>query len=191
MKFVKTFLIGMASISLVACSGGIQGTAVSKEKFNEEISKLEARSYTKATVKYLVEEKYSEGAGENKKAQGTATYSFNEGGFTLDANQEVSEEFEPEKYIGARVDEMIDGIPEQYNPKFYTGPLGVSFKSEQKGNEEGYSYSMSNSGYFQFNEFGYFIKGSLTLKSSSSGTVSGVKFKETAHTYSEITISYQ
>ena len=196
MKFIKTFFLGMTTLSLVACAGGVPGTAVSQEKFNEQAAKVEDRSYTKATVTYSVVEKVT--GEKDVKTSGKLEYTFNEGSFQLNDNQTIPDSLELESYVGGMAVELQATIPSEYKPKFYTGPLGVSFSYSTKAGEgASYSATASMSGYMQFNEYGYLVKATIETKSTTKVSLSltaqggGKTQTITSSGKSEINISYQ
>lgn len=199
MKLAKTLLIGLATISLVACSG--YGKEVSRKEFVEEAQKCEKDNFTKAVLSYSLVEKTSgyKSMGlddENIDLKGELKFSLQNGEFTLDANQNVPEELEGiSEELNVRIQDAITDIPAEGSEaakyyKFHTGPLGISFSASQSGSTDGGSGTTKISGYMEFEKHGLLVK--MTSNISSSYTVKTDKtYKLSTSEKTSYTVTYQ
>ena len=199
MKIAKVFLLGLATISMVACNG----SGISRKEFVEEAQKLEAASFTKAVVAYeyiLKTSGYKENLGvadDNINLKGEMKFTKSDGQFVLDDGQNVPEEVE---YFGenlnGNIQEKIKSLPEEgsESAKYYTyfkNPLSIKYSAKTSSSESGSSATTKVSGYMEFEEHGCLVK--MTNELSSDYTIkSGSKTaKMSSLSKSSYTITYQ
>ena len=194
MKLGKTLLVGLATISLVACSNNY-GKEVKEEEFQAAAKEVEPASYSKAVLSYKIYSKVS-GTGmetETTDIKGEIKYSKDEGGkFVPDSGQSVPEELD-EYGTAAGMDiaeaygEIDAGTSETFKFKFYTSPLGILATMSINVNEDGMKSETKMTNYIQFNNNGLLVKQTvdMTSKASAKGYSSNSVEKIT------VTVSYQ
>ena len=194
MKLGKTLLVGLATISLVACSNNY-GKEVKEEEFQAAAKEVEKASYSKAVLSYKIYAKVSATGMETETTdlKGEIKYSKDEGGkFVPDSGQSVPEELdEYGTAAGMNIAEAYDEIDadasETFKFKFYTSPLGILATMSINYNEDGMKSETKMTNYIQFNNNGLAVKQTvdMTSKASAKGYSSNSVEKLT------LTVSYQ
>lgn len=194
MKLGKTLLVGLATISLVACSNNY-GKEVKEEEFQAAAKEVEKASYSKAVLSYKIYSKVSVTGMETETTdiKGEIKYSKDEGGaFFPDSGQNIPEELEDyEDVVGmdivTAIDDMEAGTSQSFKFQYYTSPLGILGTMNLELNEDGVKSSTKVSSYIQFNNNGLMVKETfdMTAKASAKGYSSNSVEKLT------LTVSYQ
>lgn len=197
MKIAKTLLIGLATVSLAACSKG-----VSRKEFVEEAQKVEKDNYTKAVVSYSYYIKttgYKDlGFGEDESVdlKGEIKLSLSGGEFTYDAGQEVPEQLEGlNENLNRRVTDAIAELPAEGSSQakyytYHTAPLAISMSAKQSSKDQSGSGTVSISAYMEFDNHGLLVK--MTSDMTSSMSVKADKtYKVTSTEKTSYTITYQ
>lgn len=194
MKLGKTLLVGLATISLVACSSNY-GKEVKEEEFQAAAKEVEKASYSKAVLSYKIYSKVSVTGMETETTdiKGEIKYSKDEGGaFVPDSGQNIPEELDEYGVaagmnIADAYDEIDAGTSETFTFKFYTSPLGILATMSMNYNEDGMKGETKMTNYIQFNNNGLLVKQTvdMTAKASAKGYSSSSVEKLT------LTVSYQ
>lgn len=194
MKLGKTLLVGLATISLVACSNNY-GKEVKEEEFQAAAKEVEPASYSKAVLSYKVYSKVSVTGMETETTdiKGEIKYSKDEGGaFVPDSGQNIPEELEDyEDVVGMDIAVAIDGMKanasESFKFQYFTSPLGVLATMNLELNEDGVKSSTKISSYIQFNNNGLMAKETFELTSKASAK----EYSSNSVEKMEINVSYQ
>ena len=206
MKLIKTFFIGLATISLVGCSS--YGKEVSKENFVEAAQKLENKEYSKATVTYMSSSKTTgykaafDMDDEDTKISGKITLTSDETGYyELDGGQGAVDEeiaFYIEEYVGLNIKDSLEDIMDNEGSgsekiKFYTGPLGVYTELKLDGSDASSEVSgyTKITGYIGFDVYGYVTKFNSKTESKMTSKIGNKSITYTSKYVTELTISYQ
>ena len=194
MKLGKTLLVGLATISLVACSNNY-GKEVKEEEFQAAAKEVEKASYSKAVLSYKVYSKVSVTGMETETTdiKGKIKYSKDEGGeFVPDSDQDIPDELEDyEDVVGMNIaiaiDEMKADTSESFKFQYFTSPLGILATMNLDLNEDGVKSSTNISSYVQFNKNGLMVKQTFDMTSKASAK----EYSSNSVEKLTLTISYQ
>ena len=156
MKRKHLALLGLIPLlALTACDGG-----VSAQQFKEEAAKVEAHTYSEATVKYDID---IEMIFISDKGTGEITYTRDDkGDWTTTSTDKHAEEmagqltanladFDPQSEMSA--DDIPEGI--KCEVKYYINPFKVTVSLDGAHEEDGMNTTMKGAAEFRFDQYGY------------------------------------
>ena len=185
MKKTSLTLLAVAGIALCACSG----SKVSAEKFAEEANKVEAHTYTEATVKYEISYDLfiskDEGKGEIKYTRG------DDGEWTTTSEDERADDFVAELEVNVRGFQPTSSteVPDNVEMKveYYVNPFKVVMSAKGSSESAGAKAEVDYKGEYRFDKYGYMTYAYTDMKMETTmGSSKIVMFD-----LEKITISYK
>ena len=156
MKRKHLALLGLIPLlALTACDGG-----VSAQQFKEEAAKVEAHTYSEATVKYEIDINM---ILVSDKGTGEITYTCDDkGNWTTTSTDKHAEnlagqltanlaDFDPQSEMSA--DDIPEGI--KFEVKYYINPFKVIGSIDGTYEEDGVNTTMKGASEFRFDQYGY------------------------------------
>ena len=185
MKKALLTLLAITGIALCACSG----SKVSQEKFAEEANKVEAHTYTEATVTYDISHDLlltkDEGKGEIKYTRG------DDGKWTTTSEDERADDFVTELEANVRGFQPTSNaeVPENVEMKveYYVNPFKIVMSAKGSSESAGTKADVTYKGEYQFDKYGYMTYAYTDMKiETTMGSSKIVMFD-----LETITISYK
>ena len=203
MKLRKTLLLGVAAISLGACSNIKYGTKIAYNEFVQEALKCEEKEYTSAIFSYSYSQKSAGTLLGQKpitvKESGKYTYTFKDGEFVKDDNQkeslvDVISSFEMIVGMSAKESATSEtgGSIDNGVMTFYKEPLGMKVETTNTYGDSIESVVIKSSKYVEFDKNSYAKKAVITETIKSVYVTSGnTTFTSTTKETTTINISYK
>ena len=204
MKLRKTLLLGVAALSLGACSNIKYGTKIAYNEFVQEALKCEEKEYTSAVFSYSYSQKStSTDIGQKPvtfKESGEYTFTFKDGEFVKDDNQkeslvDVISSFGMIVGMSAKESATSEtgGSIDNGVMTFYKEPLGMKVETTNTYGDSFDSIVAKSSKYIEFDENSYTKKAVITetIKSVIKTNNNVITYTSTIKKTTTINISYK